>query len=284
MLDAVVRDFDQLPPRPNAGVVSYAPGAVLGPRLQRQYQLVLVHAGTVSVLVDGRERTMSPGHVGLLLPDHTELFAFDCARPTRHSWIAVSAAQLTGEERAALAQAAPCLPLTQAMDECAALARSVSLADEPERRPVLTAVARAALSLYCAEASHAATRPPGHPAVRQARAIARQRACEGLGAAELAREVGVSPEHLVRLFSRELGTTPGAYLRAERVAHAVQLLAHTGLSVAEIAHQSGFATPQHLAHCLRAATGLTPTSLRTSSWEARLQPEHASHVQVDPEA
>lgn len=115
----------------------------------------------------------------------------------------------------------------------------------------------------------------------KARALARQRACEGLGAAELAREVGVSPEHLVRLFARELGTTPGAYLRAERVAHAMQLLAHTGLSVAEIAHQSGFATPQHLAHCLRAATGQTPTGLRACSWEARAQPARTQPAAED---
>lgn len=144
MLDTVVRDFDQLPPRPNAGVVTYAPGAVLGPRRQRQYQLVLVQAGTVSVLVDDRERAMPPGHVGLLLSDHTEVFSFDRARTTRHSWIAISPAELASDERAALDHAPPCLPLRQAMEECAALGRSVSLADEPERCPVLAAVARGA--------------------------------------------------------------------------------------------------------------------------------------------
>jgi quercetin dioxygenase-like cupin family protein len=40
----------------SVGEVVYPPGGRLGPRWQRDVQLVLVHEGTMSVTVDGRSR------------------------------------------------------------------------------------------------------------------------------------------------------------------------------------------------------------------------------------
>src|SRR5437763_17217635 len=77
-----------VPPRlPNAGVVTYPPRATLGPRLQPDYQLVLVHTGSARVTVNGKPQEIPAGHVGLLLPGTTEYFA---SRPTGRHAIAVS--------------------------------------------------------------------------------------------------------------------------------------------------------------------------------------------------
>jgi AraC-like DNA-binding protein len=267
------RDPDAAPPPralPNTGFVVYPPRATFGPRLQRDYQLVLVHAGAARVTVDGAGRDIPSGHVGLLRPGHKEVYAFGCDGETRHSWIAVPPRALDDAARAALDAAPDLLPLSTALEAYVEVGRGTVAVDEPERRPVLTAVGRAALALYVAEGAHAPlAQTRVHPAVARARLLARARAHEGIGVDELARDVGVSPEHLVRLFRRDLATTPGAILRAERLAHATRLLAQTGLSVAEVAHRSGFASPHHLAHCLRAATGRTPTELRARSWAAR---------------
>jgi len=265
------RDPDAAPRAlPNTGCVVYPPRATFGPRLQLDYQLVLVHVGVARVTVDGAERDILSGHVGLLRPGHEEVYAFRRDGETRHSWIAVPPRALDDAARAALDAAPDLLPLSTALEACVEIGRGTVAVDEPERRPVLAAVGRAALALYVAEGAHAPTaRTRVHPAVARARLLARERAHEGIKVDELARDVGVSPEHLVRLFRRDLATTPGAILRAERLAHATRLLAQTGLSVAEVAHRSGFASPHHLARCLRAATGRTPTELRAQSWAAR---------------
>jgi AraC family transcriptional regulator of arabinose operon len=228
-----------------------------------------VHTGSAYVSVDGVTREIGAGQVGLLLPGAVEFFAFARTRETRHSWITLPPSYLDDDERRALGQVRDCLSLSPAMQACVEVGCEVAEVDDPARRPVLVAVARAALALYVAEATYAAVaQRAAHPAVTRACEVARRRAREGIGVQDLAREVGLSTEHLVRLFRRDTGLTPGAFLRAERLAHGMHLLEHTGLPVAEVAQQSGFASPHHFARCLRAAVGLTPTQLRTRHWAA----------------
>jgi AraC family transcriptional regulator of arabinose operon len=65
------------PARVSVGTVTYPPGGTLGPRMQADLQLLLVHTGTVRVWVDDAPpRRLAAGQVGLL-PDHRERFAFD---------------------------------------------------------------------------------------------------------------------------------------------------------------------------------------------------------------
>ena len=264
----------------NAGLVLYAPRATFGPRVQQEYQLVLVHAGHATVRVDGHERRIPAGHVGLLLPGRPEFFAFARDCQTRHSWMALAPRALEQGVRHALDTAVPCLPISGAMQTCMDLALAVEPVDEPAHRPVLVAVAHAALRLYLAEATRLGTGgSTGHPAVSRAQAIARLRAAEGTTVSDLAREVGLSPEHLIRLFARETGRTPGTLLREERLARGVYLLENTGLSVAEAAHRSGFASPHHFARAVRAATGMTPSALRARRWVAGDTPAEPTGAQ-----
>ena len=254
--------------RPNAGVVTYPPQARLGPRRQHDCQLVAVHSGVVRVAVDGAGREIAAGHVGLLLPGATELFVFGQGQQTtRHSWIALPAAYLDPDRLLALEGAPRLLPLSAAMLACIEAGREVAGLDDPRQPAILGAMALGALLLYLAEARHAGEHSgPERTVVARAQAIVRQRAADGLTVTELAGAVAVSPEHLVRLFRRDLGTTPGAVLRAARLARALQLLTQTGLSVTEVAHQAGYASSQHLARSVREATGHTASELRQRSW------------------
>jgi AraC family transcriptional regulator of arabinose operon len=204
----------------------------------------------------------------MLMPGTTEFFVFGQGQETTcHSWIAMPPDLLERDLLTALAVSPRCLPLSSAMTACVNAGIAIARVDDPQQPTVLSAIARAALLLYVSEARRA--REEGvheHVAVTLARSIARQHAREGLTVNDLAKTVGVSPEHLVRLFRRDLGTTPGALLRAERLTHAVQLLTHTGLSVAEVAHQAGYADAHHFARSLRRVTGLTATELRRRNW------------------
>ena len=272
-LDVFALDARRLQPRvsasrPNAGIVTYLPQARLGPRLQHDCQLVAVHSGVVRVAVDAVEREIAAGHVGLLLPGATELFVFGQGQQTTcHSWIALPPAYLDPDQLLALEGAPRLLPLSVAMVACIEAGCEVVRLDDPQQPAILGAIALAALLLYMAEVRHAGEHSgPERTVVARAQAIVRQRAADGLTVTELAGTVAVSPEHLVRLFRRDLGTTPGAVLRAARLARALQLLTQTGLSVTEVAHQAGYASSQHFARSVREATGLTATELRRRSW------------------
>jgi AraC-like DNA-binding protein len=77
-----------------------------------------------------------------------------------------------------------------------------------------------------------------------------------------ARRLGVSPGHLSALCRRELGQGAGRCLRARLALEGRRLLAHTGLTAAEVGHRLGFEDPAYFARFFRRETGEPPSSYR----------------------
>ncbi|MCW3060533.1 MAG: AraC family transcriptional regulator [Capsulimonas sp.] len=80
----------------------------------------------------------------------------------------------------------------------------------------------------------------------------------------LAAELGVSHNHLTRLFRKRFDTTVVGYIRQRRVDRAGHLLRSTGLPVHIVAAQVGVEDPRQFSKIVRAATGMSPTELRKS--------------------
>lgn len=74
---------------------------------------------------------------------------------------------------------------------------------------------------------------------------------------ELARHVGLSAWHLIRVFRKATGLTPHAWLVDRRVHQARELL-RAGESPSHIAAQCGFADQAHLTRLFKARLGVTP--------------------------
>ena len=238
----------------NAGEVTYPPGGTLGPRRQRDVQLVVLHSGSMTVWVDGVARRAGPRTVSLLLPGHEERFAFDRTLPTRHSWMQARVAAPSDELRG-LPFA---LPLSPAMAdlERLLLGRAID--------PLLLALGASMLWRYVAEA-RAAVAPASAP-VESALRFVHDNLARPLSLRELAHAAGVAPAHLSRLFRAHVGTTPMAYVWGRRVDAGVELLTATGLPVGTIAERCGFQTSFHFARRVRRATGATPTEVRRRAW------------------
>jgi len=83
-----------------------------------------------------------------------------------------------------------------------------------------------------------------------------------LTVSQMAGKMFLSPDHFSRLFSAEMGISPGAYLRRLRLERARVLLRTTSLSVAEVARASGWQNPNQMAHAFRSAFGSTPSDYR----------------------
>ena len=81
--------------------------------------------------------------------------------------------------------------------------------------------------------------------------------------AALAEEVGLSTSQLTRLFRRQTGRSPAAYLHVQRMIRARLLIERTALSVAEVMAQVGIADPSHFARDFRRMHGFSPRTLRT---------------------
>lgn len=98
-------------------------------------------------------------------------------------------------------------------------------------------------------------------AVRRARGLIHEQYREDLLLAELAEAADLSPFHLLRVFERETGLTPHAYLMQVRVQAARELLAGP-LPLAQIAAEAGFADQSHLTRAFKRQFGLTPGRYR----------------------
>lgn len=77
--------------------------------------------------------------------------------------------------------------------------------------------------------------------------------------------LGVSTRTLARRFADQLGTSPGAWLLARRVAEARALLEETDLPVEAIAARVGLASAVNLRRRFHHQVGTTPGAYRRAS-------------------
>lgn len=82
------------------------------------------------------------------------------------------------------------------------------------------------------------------------------------GVGSMANAVALSPRHLTRLFSSELGTTPARWLESVRVHRACELLLE-GHTVTATAKRSGFGSDETLRRAFDRQLGTTPTQYRS---------------------
>lgn len=99
--------------------------------------------------------------------------------------------------------------------------------------------------------------PPAHRAVRRARDYLHQHRAATVTLADLARVSELSPYHLTRLFTADVGLPPHAYQVQLRVEHAKRLLL-AGRPVSDAAHEAGFFDLSHFTRHFKRSVGVPP--------------------------
>jgi transcriptional regulator GlxA family with amidase domain len=132
-----------------------------------------------------------------------------------------------------------------------------------------TGSARVAAEVWTAlwRIAHLNAGPPdhaGHPAVAAAIAYIEANLARPLTVPELAREAGVSHNHLTRLFHAETGTTVIAYLRRRRLTRARHLLVASTLSIPAIAASVGIPDLQAFNKACHRELGGSPRAVRNA--------------------
>lgn len=98
---------------------------------------------------------------------------------------------------------------------------------------------------------------PNRPAVARARELIESRPGDDLSLGELASVAGLSAYHFLRVFRRETGLTPHAYLLQVRIDRARLMLAG-GATIVDTALAWGFSDQSHLTRRFKAVLGVTP--------------------------
>ena len=100
------------------------------------------------------------------------------------------------------------------------------------------------------------------PRVKDAAAFINEHLRSRISIAALAAEAGLSVSQFTRLFRRDLGSPPSAFVNRLRMERAALLLQRTSLSVMEVMTEVGINDPSHFARDFRRAHGFSPRTFR----------------------
>jgi AraC family transcriptional regulator of arabinose operon len=253
------------------GDVLYAAGGMCGPRSQRDYQLVVIHRGDLNLRLD-RERIRVPENHGILLsPSHREHFFFSVDRTTHHSWCAIDPHAVPLEMRGQLQRLRGPVPFIGRMAALLDMARKTIIPSQEEEVLQSGFYLGLGLALMCDFA--AAVRDGKSSASKTDAALCQMEhfiaeACTGpLTLRDIARAVGVSRQHLLKLCRAGGKPTPMQQLYAKRLEIAADLLLHTGFSMGEISDQCGFVNSFHFSRRFKQAYGRSPLAWRSEHWK-----------------
>lgn len=258
------------------GDVIYEPGGTCGPRVQQDYQLVVLVEGGVQADVAGETRTLAAGQVGLFVPGNLEFFRFLADRKSHHTWCSVHPSLVPAGLAAACRRATQVLPVSRRFEQIMELGLSMPLTAGTQGDGLIEALGLAALQAYLFTDTRQERRATDEPdALRRALGWLGQEGHEEVDLPALAQAAGVSPAQLVKLFRRHLGTTPIRYVWETRTRRGAQLLRETGLTVGEVAFRCGFQTPFHFSRWVRQLYGVAPKTLRAQAWAVERTREKA---------
>ena len=81
----------------------------------------------------------------------------------------------------------------------------------------------------------------------------------------ISKQLGVSMNHIVRLFKQHYGLTPTQYVTKLRVDKAAELLRQEEVKILEIAYLTGFQSLSNFYRCFKGQVGFTPREYRNNS-------------------
>jgi AraC family transcriptional regulator of arabinose operon len=247
------------------GDVTYSPGSTLGPRLQGDFQVVILLHGALTLTVDGQALDVPVGTLVLLKPGHQEHFAFSPSLPSRHVWCTVAVRHLT--ELATRLQAQGRLsPLTKPLQALMDIGLAMPEPGLALRDRVLVTTGQLLMHQVALEAEQRTTVAHAPAALLAAQRYIHESLGEHLDVTTIARAANVSPQHLARLFRYHVGTSPMRYVWERRRERGAEMLIQTGLAVGEIALLLGYQTAYHFSRAVRERYGVSPRGLRQRSW------------------
>jgi len=116
--------------------------------------------------------------------------------------------------------------------------------------------------LWCDASQNVPAETAVDPRLRKVIDYASQNLTGALDVDMLAEQVGLSVSRFAHLFRQQMGQSPQRYIESLRIRRARQLLERVGLSVKEVAAQTGFRDPFYFANRFRKHVGKSPSEYR----------------------
>jgi AraC-like DNA-binding protein len=236
-------------------------------RPQPFIELYVVTDGLLRLSVEHLGQVLRPGDMALANA-HFGNVGREVSGPFRYGCISL---EVPDEARFAAWTRAPLLMVRRAPDALRVqnLYKEVAHIYHGPDHPYRALLLKATLLQLLAAAGDTGARSRGstqHPHVRRAvEVMSDRRGDPSLSLPQIARRVGVSPSHLVRVFKANVGRSPMRYLAELRVHHAQGLLLRSSLTIKEISYLVGFRDQLYFSRVFRQETGTSPRAFRKSA-------------------
>jgi AraC-like DNA-binding protein len=251
------------------GEVRYKPGGFVGPRIQRNFQLVILHSGSCQVTVDGVKHNLTPGWVSLYVPKHTEYFMFSTKAETHHTWCHLSPKFVSTILKRHLQKAPFTIPCSEAFKHLHAAAFKLRLPVRQHAGSLIDNLGLALFFEYLNMAQEQASHSRHDAAVNTAIRYMEEHFGDDNCLQSAHKASGISRNAMIYKFREELRTTPSRYLWKLRTEQGVAMLGETGLSVAEISYRCGFKNPYHFSRLVKTLQGSSPKKIRSKAWSGK---------------
>src|SRR5271165_167863 len=248
--------------RVDFGRVKYIPGGYCGPRRQRDYQLVVLQAGSARVTVDNETLALPTEHAVLFLPGHQEHFIFSADQETDHLWCSIRPRFMPAELRWRLARAPRMVACSEQMHRLFAAAQGCRRVTSLAAGSVVEHLGLALFAEFLNQAALWPLRARRDEGLSRAMALIEEHFGDEDCLARARQAARCSTSGLNQRFRRYLGTSPARYLWLTRVERGVAMLRDTGLTVAEISARCGCKNSFHFSRLVKRSQGMPPREVR----------------------
>lgn len=224
------------------------------------YQLIYIHRGQGTYLLDGRSRILPAGSAVLYRPGQPQIYSYRAADLAETYWI-----HFGGSRAAEVLQE---LGLTETVLTFRAPDHFISIMNRMIREagganPFCAPVCCGLLiTLLCEAARISGKNYTENASIATACEMIRVNYNRKITNEQLAAGCGLSLSRFEHLFKEIHGCAPQQYKQREQILVAKELLLNTDRSIAEIADVVGFSDPLYFSRIFKQRTGFSPSAFR----------------------
>lgn len=213
-----------------------------GPRVQRDFELVLLHAGACQLELDGRTHRLRSGVIYLFRPGHHEHFQFSGDTPTHHSFCSITPGFVPRDAARRLVAAPFQAPCSEVFLTLLATAGRLRLPRHPATRRLIDQLGLCLFAEFLSACAQAAEAPGEDPAVVRFLHHVEDHFGEETCLKTAHQAAGISRNALIYKVRAQTGQTPARHLWAFRVERGVAMLGKPGTRWPRLPTVAGSAT------------------------------------------
>jgi AraC-like DNA-binding protein len=248
------------------GQVVYEPGGTCGPRIQKDYELIIMHSGACLFKTDAEKNDFKLDTVSFLPPGQREFFSFSKTSETHHSWCTITPSAMPEHFKTLLKKRILNVPCTDTFKQLLTTAFQVRQPLSPHGELLVDILAQSLFAEFLNMASDKTTSSKQTDIIAKAIRYMDNHYSESDCLAKSHIAAGASRSTLINRFKKEMKTTPDKFLWKIRTERGIAMLVETGLTAAEIAYQCGFKTPFHFSRMTTLHNGASPRTLSNLAW------------------